>query len=117
MGRYANSLVRLEFPDLSEDGDLIQVTIRNPKTVPADKLIPADLPVGADGTPDRQAAMDASYTVMAGLVTDWHVYDATAADDSPPLPLPATAEALRSLPFEIVQSITDRIGQVLTPPQ
>ena len=117
MGRYANATTRFDFPDLSEDDDPIYVIIRNPKTVPAERLAPAgDVPTGPDGKPERDAAMNASFEVMAGLVVDWHVYDATAEDDSPPLPLPATVAMLRSLPFEIVQAITDEIAKVLSPP-
>lgn len=117
MGRYANSTVRLEFPDLSQDGDDIYVIIRNPKTVPADVLMPKDVPEGPDGKPESSAMMEASYGVMAGLIMEWHVYDGMAEDDSPPLPLPATPEALRSLPFEIVKRLADEIGQVLTVPR
>ena len=118
MGRYANSTVRFDFPDLSEDDDPIYVVIRNPKTVSSDRLMLAgDIPDGPDGKPEHDAAMNASFEVMAGLILEWHVYDANAADDSEPLPLPATPAMLRSLPFEIVQKITDEIGKVLTPPQ
>jgi hypothetical protein len=117
MGRYANSTVRLDFPDLSEDDDPIYVVIRNPKTVPADVLMPADVPEGPDGKPESSAAIAASYEVMAKLVVDWHVYDGTAEDDSPPLPLPATPEHLKTLPFDIVQRIASEMGQVLTAPR
>lgn len=116
MGRYANRSIRLDFPDLSEDGDLIYVVIRNPKTMSADQLMPADVANGPDGEPEHDAAMTASYEVMAALVTEWHVYDGQAQDDSDPLGLPATGATLRSLPFEIVQAITDEIGKVLSPP-
>lgn len=120
MGRYANRTTRLEFPDLSEEGDMIYVTIRNPKTVPADVLIPqGDVAVDDDGKPtDSEAAMSASYEVMCKLITEWHVYDGTAEeDDSPPLELPATPEKLRKLPFEILTRIAGELGQVLTTPR
>jgi hypothetical protein len=118
MGRYANPTTRFDFPDLSEDGDLIYVTIKNPKTVPLDQITPADAPVGPDGTPDEGAAKAATYDVIARLVTDWHVYDATLGeDDSPPLGLPATIDTVRTLPMEITTTIMKSIGDVLTSPQ
>jgi hypothetical protein len=118
MGRYANQLIRLDFPDLSEDDDPIYVTIRNPKTVPSDTLMPKDdVPEGPDGKPDSNAAISASYGVMAELVVDWHVYDALAPDDSPPLDLPVTPEKLRKLPFEILQRIAGEMNKVLATPQ
>lgn len=118
MGRYANSTVRLDFPDLSEDDDPIYVTIRNPKTVPADVLMPsADVPLGEDGKPESSAAISSSFEVMAKLIIDWHVYDGLTEEDSPALPLPATPEMLRSLPFEIVERIASEMGQVLTTPR
>jgi hypothetical protein len=117
VGRYANALVRLEFPDLSEENDLIFVTIRNPKTVSADKLTPADVPNGPDGQPDQAGVVEGTYKVMADLIVDWHVYDATSNDDSDPLPLPATQAQIHTLPMEIVTRIANEFGKVITPPQ
>jgi hypothetical protein len=118
MGRYANSSIRLDFPDLSDGDDQIYVTIRNPKTVPADTLMPkADVPLGPDGKPESTGAIRASYEVMAGLVIDWHVYDGTLDEDAPPLELPAKADDFAKLPFEIVQRLADELGQVLTVPR
>jgi hypothetical protein len=118
MGRYANSHVRLDFPDLSEEGDLIYVTIRNPKTVPSQVLMPDEVPEGEDGKPlSSEAAIAASYAVMARIITDWHVYDGTAEEDSPPLPLPATVDHLKTLPFAILQRLSNEIGAVVTAPQ
>lgn len=118
MGRYANSTVRLEFPDLSEEDDLIYVTIRNPKTVPADTLMPkSEVPDGPDGKPESAAAINASYEVMAQLIVDWHVYDGTLEGDTPPLPLPATPEMMKTLPFEILERMASEMGQVLTVPR
>lgn len=118
MGRYANQLVRLDFPDLSEDDDPIFVTIRNPKTVPSDTLMPKDdVPEGPDGKPDSTAAISASYAVMSELIVDWNVYDALSDEDGPAFDLPATPEKLRKLPFEILQRIAGEMNKVLATPQ
>ena len=109
---YANTKIRLDFPDLSEDDDPIYVVIRNPRTVPGPQLLADDLPPDADS----QAHMDAGFAVMARLVTDWHVYDGTV-DDGEPLPLPATVEAMRKLPMEITVRLSDEIGAVTNPPR
>ena len=113
---YANRTIRLEFPDLSEDDDLIYVVIRNPKTLPADQITPADVPAGPDGTVDRDAAAEAMYEVLAGLVKDWHVYDATA-DGDVVLDLPATAGHFHKLPVEIVGRVLDEVHGAVAPPQ
>lgn len=99
MPGYANRLVTLTFPELTEPGDTtINVVMRNPKTVPAQDLMPAS----ADDPSDQQAAFKAGLAVLAGLVIGWHVYDATdTADDQAPLPLPATPELVAKLPMEI----------------
>lgn len=119
MGRYANALLPWQFPDLSEDGDMIYVTIRNPKTVPLEQLTAGmdQVGTGPDGQPDVAQANAASFRVMADLIHDWHVYDATIAGDSDPLPLPATPEMVRKLPMEITQWIMKRITDVMSVPQ
>lgn len=109
---YANTKIRLDFPDLSEDDDPIYVVIRNPRTVPGPQLIAEEVP---DGSPN-EAYLDASFAVMARLVSDWHVYDGTV-DDGAPLELPATVEAMRKLPMEITVRLSDEIGAVTNPPR
>lgn len=117
MGRYFNLRTTFEFPDISEDGDLIYVTIRNPKTVPLEQLTPHDVAEGPDGKSEPGAMKTAMYGVIAGLVLDWHVYDGTAEDDSEPLGLPATAEMVATLPMEITKKIMDVLGETLVAPQ
>lgn len=119
MGRYANQKIRLDFPDLSEDGDPIFVIIRNPKTMPMDRLRPEeDIPTDpVTGERDENLVLAATYKIMAGLVTAWNVYDATADDDSPALPVPATAEHFACLPVEIVSSIGNEMKAALANPQ
>lgn len=98
MAGYANRLVRLEFPELTEPGDtVIHVIMRNPRTVPGPELM-ADTPDNAS----PQEAMVGGMAILAKLVKAWHVYDATSLDDEqPPLPLPATPELVAKLPSEI----------------
>ncbi|MFE5582562.1 hypothetical protein [Kitasatospora sp. NPDC056531] len=98
MAGYANRVITLNFPELTEPGDEpIRVVMRNPKTVPAQALM-ADTP--NDATPEE--AFQAGIAILAKLVIGWHVYDATSLDDDqPPLPLPATADLVAKLPMEI----------------
>lgn len=117
MGRYANASLTINFPDLSEGDDLIYVTMRNPKTVPLDQLVPGDVPTDENGEPDREALTDATYAILAGLVTDWHVYDGTTDEDSPALELPATVELVRKLPMEILNGLMTEVGKVTANPQ
>lgn len=116
---YANRLIRIDFPDLSEADDLIYVTIRNPKTLPVDKLQPTTLDVDpTTGQPvDQKAALAATYEVIAGIVQAWNVYDANDDAATVPLGLPATPALVACLPMEIINEIGSRIGQAVTPPQ
>lgn len=113
MGRYANATLKLEFDDLSMPDDAIYVTIRNPKTVPLDQLTPSDL--SNDATDDEKKA--GTFGIIAGLILDWHVYDATTDEDSPALALPATAASVRLLPLEIQQTLIDNISEVVSTPR
>jgi hypothetical protein len=114
MAGYANRTVRLEFPDLSEFDDLIYVVMRNPKTVPPDDLRAAgNVPAGADGEPETEAAMRASYQIFSRLVVSWHVYDATSNDENQPLlGLPATPADVAKLPLEILNAMGEELAKV-----
>lgn len=98
MAGYANRIITLDFPELTEPGDEpIRVVIRNPKTMPAQELM-ADTP--DDATAEQQ--FQAGIAILAKLVIGWHVYDASSTDDDqPPLPLPATPDSVARLPMEI----------------
>jgi hypothetical protein len=115
MGGYANRHIRIDFPELSEEGDLVWVRIRNPRTVPVAEMQSAaeDVRLGPDGKPlpeDTEKALSSGNKLIAKLVTDWHVYDASAlGDDQPLLGLPATPELVAKLPLEIL----DRLGEEL----
>ena len=112
MPGYANRTVHIEFPELSEPGDLIYVVLKNRKTVPLEVLTgPETQPSGAEPDPARFAR-----EVIARMVTDWHVYD--AFDDNPdqaPLPLPATPELVAKLPVEIRTSLSKALSPDPTP--
>jgi len=125
MAGYANRVIKKSFPELAEDGDYIEVIIRNPKTVPLPRLMPpeAEALVGEDGagvasasTVQKLGAMDG---VLAGLVIGWHVYDATSddEDDQPLLPLPATADSVAKLPSVIKSWMVDEVGKAMSPKQ
>lgn len=122
MAGYRDQVTTLTFPELSEEGDLIWVTIRNPKLMSLEELQPKDVPVDAEGNPiDPAAAQRESYAIMAKLIIGAHVYDATAPieldetgqviSDMPLLPRTGyTAELIAKLPIEIM----NRIGSVMT---
>jgi hypothetical protein len=107
MAGYANRTLRLEFPDLSEDGEDVHVIMRNPKTVPPSMLRVTGVPEG-----DEEAAEQAGYTVMSRLIVAWHVYDAAQnGKNQDRLPLPATAELVEKLPLGIIEALAEKVGQ------
>lgn len=114
MAGYADRFKTLTFDEL---GDELWITIRNPKTVPPSKLRPESIPLDASGNPinPEQAELQ-MYDVMAALIKDWHVYDATSdEDDQPVLPLPATAESIAKLPLGIILAISRELEGALSP--
>jgi hypothetical protein len=116
MPGYANRTIRIAFPDLTEAGDPeVFVTIRNPKIVPTQDLIPRDV---SDDEFKRnpRAYFMATYALIASLITAWHVYDATSDDPDPkPLDLPATEETVATLPREITEAIVAKINDARNP--
>lgn len=114
MSGYDNRFRRMDFPDLGEG---IYVTIRNPKTLPPSKLKPEGIRLDASGTPlNEDEAESAMYKVLASLVRDWHVYDASSDDDDQPLlELPATADAVGRLPLEIINRIAAELASAVNP--
>ena len=114
---YANRLLIRDYPDLSEDGDLIRVVMVNPKTASLNRLQPKGVDTGPDGRPvDSDAATKAMYDMLAGLIHDWHVYDADA-DGDVLLPLPASGEAVSHLPMGILSDLLQLVEQVTAVPQ
>lgn len=114
---YANRVLRIDFPDLTEPGDTpIHLVIKNPRVMPPSEITPGDVPTGPDGQPDEQAAMQEMYRIISRLVKAWHVYDATDdGDDQARLPLPATPELVARLPLEIVNAVATKIQEVSNP--
>lgn len=113
MPGYSNRTIRFDFPDLSEDGDLVHVVIKNPKILPPAELIPDSS--GGEGESEADS-LSRIYPIIARLVKAWHVYDGTAdGDDLPLLPLPATPEAVAKLPFPILNKISEAMREVVAP--
>lgn len=114
MSGYDNRFKRIDFPDLGED---VYVTIRNPKTLPPSKLKPEGIRLDASGNPlNEDEAESAMYAVLATLVRDWRVYDASSdADDQPLLELPATANSVGRLPLAIINKIANELAAAVNP--
>lgn len=114
MPGYDNRFKRIDFADLGEG---VFVTIRNPKTVPPSMLRPEGISLDAGGNPvNEEQAEHAMYKVLANLVRDWHVYDATSDDDEQPvLGLPATASSVEKLPLEIINRIAAELSAATNP--
>jgi hypothetical protein len=129
---YANRVITLPFPELSEPGDNIHVVIRNPRLMSADELrsagggggpedaerlaaVQAAIAAGQDVPDDLVTDKDAKrgYALVAKLIIGWHVYDATSTEeDMPLLPLPATVESVGKLPMEILTAVMEQVGKV-----
>jgi hypothetical protein len=120
---YANRVITLRFPDLSDDPDTdpIWVTIRNPRLVP-----PAELrPKGGIDENDEESMMAATNETMSRLIVGWRVYDAAApveldengheVGDQPLLGMPVTPEAVAKLPMEIINRIGEEIQEAADP--
>lgn len=93
------------------------MALRNPMTVPFDRLQPREVARDASGNAIDQAdAYRAMYEVYASLIVNWHVYDADEeSDDQPVLPSPATAELFAKLPVEIQNKIADEVNNRRNP--
>jgi hypothetical protein len=85
--------------------------------VPETWLIPRDVARDAQGNVlDRNEPVLAGCEVLARLVTDWHVYDATSGlDDQPPLALPATGDLVAKLPSEIQNRLSNEVNERRNP--
>jgi hypothetical protein len=120
---YKNRVIRIDFPDLSDEDDPIFVIIRNPKLMPAAELSSYADKVSGDATTTASSRdMDAAYAMFARLVVAWRVYDATAVPELDEagnatgteelLPLPATAKQIAKLPLEIIERLGQELGKV-----
>jgi hypothetical protein len=130
---YAQQYLPLKFPHLSNEGDEVYVIIRNPRIVPPDELRPKGVTVGSDGeVSDEDAAMTSMYIVFSRLIVGWHVYDASVPEsgteqvmltddgqmitpDQVLLSWPPTPDKVAALPIEIINAITEAIGEATNP--
>jgi hypothetical protein len=125
---YANTVVHMDFSDLSEDpvGDPIWISVRNFKMMSPGELAPRDIPLDADGKPiDPEQAQQAMYEVLAKTIIGWRVYDANSLEVDPetgtPLPMrrlesPPTPARVACLPVEIINRLSDEMAKAVNPP-
>ncbi len=114
MPGYDNRFKRIDFADMGAD---VYVVIRNPKTMPPSMIRPEGVTMDANGNPvNEEQAEKAMYQVLATLIRDWRVYDATSdAEDQPLLELPATAASVGRLPLGIINRIASELGEATNP--
>lgn len=116
MAGYANRTIRLEYPELSDADDLVFVVLRNPKTLPLERLMPPDVAQNDDGTlVDLKAGTSAMNDMFAGLIKEWHVYDGTSDADDQPLLGPPSRDTVSKLPTEIWTDISKQVTAAVTP--
>lgn len=116
MPGYLNRFIDVDF---SEYGDGCYVRIHNPKIVPQSMLEPKKrLELDANNKPvDRDASVAASREVLAGLVKDWKIYDATCLEDEQPLlSLPATPEMIAKLPLSVFVQLQKIVNDAIPDP-
>lgn len=125
MGGYANRVITLDFPELSENDQegRVFVVIRNPKTVTLSKLEVAAVAQGPEGQPNAEEAGAVVNGLLARLIIGGRLFDAEVdgidADgvplDQPELTYPLTEETAGKLPIEVVRAITDKITDAQAP--
>lgn len=128
MAGYANRVIHIPFPDLSDDpeNDPIWLSIRNPQYMAPQEMRPEDVAEGPDGKPaDPVAAMTSMYKVYAKLILGWRVYDPDSISvdlesgqvaDMERLPSPPTAELVAKLPMVIQNRLAEVIKDAVNPP-
>ena len=139
-GGYANRVIRLDFPDLSEDPekDPIWVLIRNPKLLPPAELASFasnsgyEQEQGEDGAvkvkvADPAAAQESLRRIVARLVVAARAYDGTAVGEYDPEtgdpvgeqprmpPTPWTPEIAANLPLQIIERISEEFAEAVNP--
>jgi len=125
MAGYANRVVRIGFPHLTEpDQPELFVTIKNPRVIPPDEFAVYDMELDANGVPvDKQKAAERTAEIIAKLVVAWRMYDASDFQvdengeplDQQPLGLPATPELVRRLPSAAIRELNQVIGEAMNP--
>lgn len=102
------------------------VTIRNPKLVPSDELMPEQVTPVVDGQPEDAKAANASmHKMFAKIIIGWRVYDASEIPvlnavgepegDQRLLPMDYTPENVAKLPMEILNTIGKEVSGALNP--
>jgi hypothetical protein len=113
MAGYANRVVTIHFPDLSEEGDDIHVVMRNPKLIPPGEMRRREPKTNPDGTVNEEDALMATYEIPAKLIIGLFAYDASStAEDQPRLVPPWNAETVAMLPMEMINAISEEMGRV-----
>jgi hypothetical protein len=118
---YADRLVVLTFPELSEDPvrDPLWVAIRNPMHVPPAR------PRAWEGGGEPRLRDAGVLDTVADLIVSWRLYDPTRFDVNPdtgeatqPLlpPPPVTADLVRRLPAPVVDRIMQEVREAADPP-
>jgi hypothetical protein len=117
MAGYRNRTIRLDFSALAEDGDQVYVVMRNPRTVPTDQLNAREVQLDAQGSPvDPEDAKLAGREVLARLVVDARVYDASVeAAEQPLLALPLAPGDVAKLPLEIQNALITEVNNARNP--
>lgn len=113
---YRNRTIRLDFEE-DEDGGQVYLKIRNPRTVPTDQLNPRDVQLDAQGAAvDPAEAKLAGLEVLAGLIVEGRVFDASVeAADQPLFTLPLSAEDVGKLPLEIQNRLITEVNNARNP--
>jgi hypothetical protein len=134
---YANRFIRLNFPEISEEGDPVWVAIKNPKLI-----VQGDLPKDTENLPNVEdvesedvAVSEETLTTInrmaARMIVNWHAYDATVypcpecpgpdctvcdgngvLPDQELLPLPVTPESVAKLPMEITMRLGEEMKKI-----
>lgn len=126
MAGFANRVVRIGFPELTEpDEPELFLILRNPKVVSPDEFASSDVAVGPDGQPlNPEDAAERSREIIARLVVTGRMYDATdmgvdmetgELTDQKLLTYPLTKNTARCLPVEVMQKIGAEIGAAFAP--
>jgi hypothetical protein len=124
---YANRVIHIAFPELSDDPeDPIWLSIRNPQYMAPSEMRPRDLAQGPDGKPaDSIAAMEAMYEVYAKMILGWRVYDPDSIRVDPEtgdiadmdrMPSPPTADLVAKLPMVILNKLSEVVKNAVNPP-
>jgi hypothetical protein len=126
-GGYAKRFIDLPLPEFNLPGIDCQVRLRNPGMMSQGAF--EDLFSSIDGIqlgPDGEPVLDAEqakqalpklYGQLTKLIASWTMWDATSAEDVPPLlpSPPETAEHLKAAPAGAIKRIMDAVQELKDP--